>query len=237
MGYTYLLMPARFDFHTHTSFTDGSGSVAAMVEAAEARGLEAVAITDHGPELSVGINPAKIAPMLEDIRNAREEAQIPVLAGMEVNILAGGRMDLNESVPGPLDLVVAGLHTLPSPAGSPEEQAREYFNVLMDVLHRPRFDVLAHPFQFYKYLAIHLPREEIEALILELAGKGVAVEINSKYRVPDDFLIQACLREGVKLSIGTDAHSVAELGRIDWPLTMLRRAGARREDLILERFL
>jgi len=45
------------------------------------------------------------------------------------------------------------------------------------------------------------------------------------------------LREGVKLSIGTDAHTVAEVGRIDWPMAVLRRVGARQEDLILDRFL
>jgi len=232
-------MLPKFDFHIHTSYSsDGEDAVAPIVEAAEARELAAIAITDHGPELSVGISPDKIIPMLQDIELARKDARTPVLIGMEANIVGtDGEIDLDEWVVEKLDVVVVGLHRLGSFGHQPEELAREYLSAVMNVVKRQRVDILAHPFQFHRYLATHLSQDEIDEFVKLAAEKEVAIELNSKYRVPDEDLLRACLREGVKLSIGTDAHTVAEVGRIDWPMAMLRRVGAKAEDLILEKFL
>jgi len=232
-------MLPKFDFHIHTSYSsDGEGTVASIVEAAETRELAAIAITDHGPELSVGISPEKIIPMLQDIELARKDARIPVFIGMEANIIGmDGQIDLEGWVVEKLDVVVVGLHKLDSSGHQPEELVREYLNAVMNVMERQRVDILAHPFHFHSYLAPHLSPDEIDQFAKLAAERGVAVELNSKYRVPDENLLRACLREGVKLSIGTDAHTVAEVGRVDWPMTMLRRVGARQEDMILDRFL
>ena len=232
-------MLPKFDFHVHTSYSsDGEGAVASIVEAAEARELAAIAITDHGPELSVGISPDKIVPMLQDIELARKNARIPVFIGMEANIVgADGEIDLDGWVVEKLDVVVVGLHKLGSFGYQPGELAREYLSAVMNVVERQRVDILAHPFHFHRYLAPHLSPDEVVEFVKLAAEREVAVELNSKYRVPDENFLRECLREGVKLSIGTDAHTVAEVGRIDWPMAMLRRVGARQEDLILDRFL
>lgn len=228
----------KFDFHIHTRYSDGEGAAISMVEAAEARGLAAVALTDHGPELSVGISPNKIVQMLEDIKLAREDARIPVLAGMEANIIhIDGRIDLDAQLVKKLDLVLAGVHRLRTLSHQPRELAREYLHALMNAMKRQRIDILAHPFQFHRYLGPYLTLDEIDEFVKLAAEKEVAIELNSKYRVPDKNLLQACLREGVKLSIGTDAHTAAEVGRVDWPMAMLRGIGARQEDLLLNRFL
>lgn len=232
-------MLPKFDFHVHTLYSsDGESTVSSMVEAAEARELAAVAITDHGPELSVGISPHKIVPMLQDIELARKDARIPVLTGMEANIIGtDGEIDLDEWLVEKLDVMVVGLHRLKSLGHQPTELAREYLKSVMNVMERQRVDILAHPFRFHRYLASYLPPDEIAEFVKMAASKGVAVELNSKYRVPDENFLRECLREGVKLSIGTDAHTAAEVGRVDWPMTMLRRVGARAEDLVLNRFL
>ena len=232
-------MLQKFDFHVHSSYSsDGEATAASIVEAAEARGLAAIAVTDHGPELSVGISPDKIIPMIQDIELARKDARIPVLIGMEANIIGmNGEIDLDEWVVEKLDVVVAGMHKLGSSVRQPEELARECLSAVMNVMERQRVDILAHPFQFQRYLAPHLSPDEIKEFAKLAAEREVAIELNSKYRVPDEEFLRACLREGVKLSIGTDAHTVAEVGRIDWPMAMLRRVGARPEDMILGRFL
>lgn len=231
-------MLPKFDLHVHTHYSDGESTAAAMVEAAEARGLAAVAITDHGPVLSVGIPPNKIAPMLQDIELAKGDAGIQVLAGMEANIInPDGEIDLDEGLVKRLDIVVMGLHKLRSLSHLPAELAREYLQAVMNAMERQRVDILAHPFQFHRYLAPYLSLGEIEEFAKLAAAREIAIEVNSKYRVPDEGLLRACLHEGVKLSIGTDAHTAAEVGRIDWPMTMLRRIGVSREDLVLDKFL
>jgi len=227
----------KFNFHTHTLYSDGECLASGIAEAAEASGLAAVAITDHGPELSVGISPSKIPLMLQDIEEAREDADIPVLAGMEANVVsADGAIDLDDEVIKKLDILVIGLHTL---GGAPtqEELAKNYFLAIMNAMRRQRADVVVHPFRLHSYLAPYLSLEEIDEFAKLAAEKEIAVEINSKYRVPDEGLLRACLREGVKLSIGTDAHTAAEVGTVDWQMAMLKRIGASEDDLILSKFL
>lgn len=230
-------MPAKFDFHTHTLYSDGASTAAAMVEAAEARGLEAVAITDHGHESSVGVPREKFAPMLQDIELAREDAGIPVLAGIEANVVdEWGTIDSNDESVRKLDILLAGIHRL-GRARDPTELAREYLMRATNVIEHHKFDVFAHPFYFHQYLAPYLLPEDLEDFVKLAAGHEVAIEINIKYRTPDEEFLRLCLREGVKLSIGTDAHTTGEVGRVDWALGVLRRIGAKREDLILDRFL
>jgi len=230
-------MPAKFDFHVHTMYSDGVATAAAMAEAAEARGLEAVAITDHGPELSVGTPREKLTPMLQDIRLAQEDAGIPVLAGIEANVVdEGGAIDIDDDLIGKLDILIIGVHRL-GRARDSVELARDYLGRATHAIERHKIDVLAHPFYFYRDLAPHLLPEDLENFVRLAAERGAAMEVNMKYRVPDEEFLRSCLREGVKLSIGTDAHTTGEVGRVDWALGVLRRMGARREDLILDSFL
>lgn len=231
-------MLPKFDFHVHTLYSDGTRTPAGMVEAAEARGLEAVAITDHGPELSVGISPAKIAPMLADVEAAKGDAEIPVLAGMEANIIdPSGAMDLDDQLVERLDILVAGVHRISSSVHEPRELARVYLETATNAMRRGQMDVFAHPFQFHGDLSSHLSPDDIDEFARAAAESGAAIELNTKYHVPDLQVLSACMKEGVKFSMGTDAHTPPEVGDVGWQVAMLKRAGAKREDLILDRFL
>jgi len=217
-------------------YSDGECLASSIAEAAEASGLAAVAITDHGPELSVGIDPAKIPLMLQDIESAREDANIPVLAGMEANVInVNGAIDLCDEVIKKLDILMIGLHTLEG--ATQEELAKNYFLAIMNAMRNNRVDVVAHPFWLHNNLAPYLSPEDIDEFVELAAETGAAIEINSKYRVPDEEFLRACLREGVKLSIGTDAHTTAEVGMVDWQMAVLKRIGAKEDDLILSKFL
>jgi putative hydrolase len=210
----------------------------AIVEAAEARNLAAIAITDHGPELSVGISPSRIEPMITDVEIAREDAGIPVLCGIEANVVdSSGTIDINERLLDRFDLLVVGVHRLSWAIRDRAELARAYLTSIMNAMERQRVDVVAHPFRFHGNLADYLTPEDIDAFVELAARQNVAIEVNSRYHAPDENLLKACLRKGVKLSVGTDAHTPAEVGSVDWPMAMLRRLGAREEDLILRRFL
>jgi putative hydrolase len=231
-------MLQKFDFHVHSYYSlDGQGTPSSIIEAAMSRDLVALAITDHGPELSVGISPAKIIPRLQEIEIAREDAGIPVFIGMEANIISPGEIDLDDRLVEKLDLVLMGMHNLKSPVNNLEELAREYLTTVVNVVKRKQADILAHPFQFQRYLLPYLAQDEVDEFVKLAAENEVAVELNSKYRVPDEDFLKSCLREGVKLSVGTDAHTLAEVGRVDWPMATLRRIGAKQEDMVLDRFL
>lgn len=201
-----------------------------VLEEAQSRGLEAVAVTDHGPGLSVGAEAPKFLHLLREVRRMREENGFEILAGVESNITPDGALDLGKEVLEKLDLVTAGVHYLDSK--DCKTQAVEYLRAVRGALRS--FRILVHPLYYNKSLLPWIPREEVEEFTEELAEAGVAVELNSKYHAPDKEFLRECLRRGVKLSIGTDAHHAQEIGAVDWQLSLLRRLGARREDLVLD---
>lgn len=225
-------MIPRFDFHVHTTYSDGSTPSELVLEAAAERSLEAVAITDHGPGLSVGAEAPKFLQLSEEVRRMREESEFRILAGVESNIDPSGSLDLDSEILRKLDLVTAGVHYLNS--RDCRTQATEYLRAVREALRSRSFRVLVHPLYYNKSLLPWIPREEMEEFVEELAEAGVAVELNSKYRAPDREFLQECLRRGVKLSMGTDAHHRDEIGAVEWQLSVLRRLGARREDFILD---
>jgi putative hydrolase len=230
-------MLPKFDFHMHTPYSDGRSPHLQMVEMAETRGLEAMAFTDHGPELEVGIALEKLPAMLQDIKLVREEADIPVLAGMEANVVDGtGRIDVDGPIMEGLDIIVAGIHTLEE-AATPRDFAENYLKRATLAVGKNHMDVLAHPFFLHEPLLPHLPLEDVKEFLRLAGDRGVAMEVNAKYKCPGADFISLCLQEGVKLSVGSDAHSAADAGRIDWPLAELKRAGVKREDLVLDHFL
>lgn len=230
-------MPGKFDFHVHTIYSDGKSEPLAMVEAAEARGMEAVALTDHGPELHVGILREEMKAMLEDIQLARADADIPVLVGMEANIVdENGRIDLDDDFIKKLDLLVVSIHTLGSLI-NPADVAYQYLQRFTKAIEKKKFDVMGHPFFFHQNLLPYLSREEIEDFVELAASKEIAMEINEKYHAPDEEFLKLCLRKGVKFSVGSDAHRPDQVGRIDWAMATLKKIGAKREDLILDDFL
>ncbi|HID60546.1 MAG TPA: PHP domain-containing protein [Hadesarchaea archaeon] len=232
-----IAMPAKFDFHIHTYYSDGRSGPLEMVEAAEARDLEAVAITDHGPELHVGVPREKLVSMLQDIETARRDAGIPVYAGIEANVVDGsGRVDIDEEFAKKLDLCIVSIHAL-GELMDPKQVAREYLARMTKAVTHRKFNVLGHPFFYHQNLLPYLSREEIENFVKLMAHRDIAVEVNMKYRGPGDEFLALCLREGVKFSIGSDAHTPRGVGKIDWALSALRRVGARREDLILDDML
>jgi len=229
-------MAVKFDFHTHTRYSDGACSHAEIAEAAEARGLQAIAFTDHGPELSVGVQREKMSQMLQDIKIAREDADIPLLASIEANVMNGyGILDVEGDFIKKLDFLSIGIHDIEKVDFG--DNAHEYLLRATKAIERQRVDVFLHPFYFNVDLLPRLSKKEIEDFVDLAAARNVAMEINAKYKVPGDEFIKLCLKKGVKFSIGSDAHRLAEVGRIDWALSTLKRVGAKREDLVLDSFV
>ncbi len=229
-------MSIKFDLHMHTIYSDGASGHIDMAEIAEARGMEAIAFTDHGPELVIGIARGKIPQMLQDIEIARQDANIQVLAGLEANVVDGwGGIDIEDEVINKLDFVMMAIHDL----GTTDriEIAQEYLARATKAIEIHKVDVFSHPFYFFGDLMPELSHEDVREFVKLAAARNVAMEINVKYKVPGKDFLKLCFKEGVKLSIGSDAHKPAEVGKIDWALSALRYVGAKREDLILDSVL
>src|SRR5262249_47463221 len=104
----------RGDVHMHTVETDGKCTIKEMAEAARARGYAYMAITDHSKNLAFanGLDDRRAVEHIQRISAAAKEIEgIRVFAGIEVDILADGELDLSDSVLEQMDVVIASVHS------------------------------------------------------------------------------------------------------------------------------
>ncbi|MEX0606506.1 MAG: helix-hairpin-helix domain-containing protein, partial [Halofilum sp. (in: g-proteobacteria)] len=132
----------RGNLHGHTTWSDGRDSLEDMAAAAQARGYEYLAITDHGPRVQVanGLDARRLAAQAEaiDTLNARLDG-LTLLKGCEVDILEDGQLDLPDEVLAHLDIVVCSTHY--NLRLSREQQTER----VLRAMDNPHFMIWGHP--------------------------------------------------------------------------------------------
>lgn len=220
----------RGDVHMHTTETDGKDTLEAMVAAARAAGLEYIAITDHSKALAManGLDETRALAHAARIRALNDRTDgITILAGIECDILADGRMDLADDCLAQLDLVIGSMHS----ALQQDEAATT--TRLLRAIENPYVDIIGHP------TGRHMLRREparmnMEVVCLAAAAHGVALEINCQIDRLDlsDANARLARERGVKLVISTDAHSTSALQLKRWGLLTARRAWITPGDVL-----
>jgi histidinol phosphatase-like PHP family hydrolase len=223
----------RGDLQMHTDWSDGSGTVAAMAEAAQVRSYDYIAITDHSKGLKIagGIDEKTLARQGEEIAavNAGIHAaggQLTVLHSTEMNLNPRGQGDLDPAALDRLDLVLGSFH---SSLRAKEDQTARY----LAAVRHPQLHILGHPrgriYNFRLGLRADWPRVFTEAARLDKA-----VEIDS-YPDRQDLnvsLLRQTRRAGVRISLGTDAHHPWQLGFIELGLAAALKAKIPRERIL-----
>jgi histidinol phosphatase-like PHP family hydrolase len=193
----------RGDLQMHTEWSDGSGTIAQMAEAAEARGYGYIAITDHSQGLKIagGINERELAEQRREIDavNAQDRS-VRVLHSVEMNLNPAGQGDLAQEALDDLDLVVGAFH---SSLRKTDDQTARY----LAALRNPAVQILAHPRgRIYNYRpGLSADWEKVFAAA---AALDKAVEIDA-YPDRQDLsveLLALARKEGCRISLGTDAH-------------------------------
>ncbi len=223
------------DLHMHTTATDGRDDLEAMAAAAHKAGHRYIAITDHSKALAManGLDEHRALEHAARVRalNGRFEG-LTLLAGIECDILADGRLDLADDCLAELDLVVASVH---SQLAQDEGQTTDR---LLRALECPWVDVLGHPTG--RLLLRREPlRMNVEQVTAAAARHGVALEMNCQVDRLDlnDVHARLARDRGVRVVISTDAHSVAALGNLRWGVHMARRAWLGPDDVLNTRDL
>ena len=224
------LADIKGDLHIHTGWSDGHDSIEEVALAARDMGYQYIAITDHsaGRGIAHGLDAERLRKQLAEIRALNERLTgIHVLAGVEVDIRADGSLDLPHEVLSELDIVIAAVHS--AMHQSQEKMTRRVLQAVED----PDVDVLAHP--TCRLIAGREPVAiDLEAILRAAARNDKIVEINA---MPDrlDLKDIHALRArdlGVKLAIGTDAHSIAHLGFMRFGVGVARRAWCEPQHIL-----
>jgi DNA polymerase (family 10) len=225
------LTDIRGDLHMHTTETDGSNSIREMAEAAVARGLKYIAITDHSKNLAMtnGMDDRRALEHVKRIRevDAEMKGRIRVLAGVEVDILGEGELDLADATLAEMDIVIASVH---SRFDQPVEQMTER---ILRAMENPYVRILGHP-TGRKVLKRDPYAVRMETILKRAAELGVAVEHNANPARSDlnDLHLRMAKQLGCRIVVDTDAHSIAELDQIRYGITQLRRAWLTATDVL-----
>jgi len=218
------------DVHMHTVETDGRNTIEEMAEAASEHGYQYMAITDHSKNLAFanGLDDTRALEHIKRIRAASDnDGKLRIFAGIEVDILADGTLDLSDAVLEQMDLVIASVHSHfnQSPA--------EMTDRLLKAVGNPNVSLLGHPTG-----RLLLRRDafsfDIDAVLKEAARKKVAMELNA---YPDrldlnDRHLRLAKEHGVKIVINTDSHHTSHLDKIRFGVLQARRAWLTKEDVL-----
>ena len=201
----------KVDMHLHTSKSDGRDSVHNIIEAAELKGLDLIALTDHGPGHGSGVTEKMVQETKKEVVLLQPSYRVRILTGIEAEILPTGEVYLADRKG--IDIVLASFHGASS--------WELYYTAVMRAMADEKVDVLAH--HAWSAGAQFAPIQEYEDLLVEvLRDNGVAIEINSKHCVPSWDFLAKCRDAGVKYTIGSDAHKVADVGSVAWATNTAR---------------
>ncbi len=238
------------DYHTHTIYSDGIGSIKENIEVAIKKGLTEIAIADHGPAsqglMKLGVKDA--ATLLEIKREVdkydRLYPEIKVLAAVEANIInIDGSLDVPRFILKELDKVLVGFHLFVRPATFKAGVAVIYNNIIskrfkskVEAIRRMNTEILIKAIKSYQIDIITHPGYKIDidtqALAQAAVLRGTALEINSSHHHITKEYIQIALQEGVKFSLGSDAHSPKRVGDVKQALLIAESAGLAAKNII-----
>jgi DNA polymerase (family X) len=224
----------RGDVHMHTVETDGKNTIEEMAEAARERGYEYMAITDHSKNLAManGLDDARAVQHIARIREvdkklSAQRKSIRVLAGIEVDILADGSLDLSDSVLEQMDLVIASVHS------HFNQEASEMTDRLLKAMSNQSVSILGHP-TGRQLLRRDAYAMDMEAVLDAAARRKVAMELNSYPERLDlnDRHLRMAKERGVKIVINTDSHHTSHMAKIRYGVLQARRAWLTRDDVL-----
>lgn len=208
------------DLHSHTTASDGIGTIEQMAEAAMARGYQFLAITDHSRSqvIANGLSAERLLKHAAAIRKVGQRIKgITLLVGTEVDILADGHLDYEDAVLAELDVVVASPHVA---LRQPIDKATAR---ILRAIENPYVNVIGHPTGRLINGREGLPLD-FERVFKAARDHGVALEINAGYPRLDlnDIHSRAAIEAGVMLSINTNAHGPRDFEWIPMGLGVAR---------------
>ena len=217
------------EFHAHSTWSDGAGTITEMAAAALSRGYRFLGISDHSRSLGVanGLDSSRLAAQRREIDELNRTIGLRIFAASEVEVSRDGTLDFDDDTLAGLDVVIASLHSgLRQPRAALTDR-------LLRVLANRHVDVVAHPTG-----RLIEQREggdfDWDAIFPAAAAAGTALEINAdpaRLDLPSE-LAERALGAGCLLTINGDAHHPDGLAHLDYGLTIARRAGATSDRVL-----
>ena len=235
------------DWHTHSKYSDGRGTILENAEAAMARGLSELAITDHGPaNIGTGVKSSETYfEIIDEVTEVSERYPgLTLKAGAEADIIGSdGSIDIPPEVRDKLDILIVGLHPYVVPAsleavwsvvginrmagisrGARERARVSNTKALKEAVYRYDVDFISHP-------DLKMP-VDVRELSAACAACDTAIEINTGHHYDKEVLVRAAVKTGVNFVVCSDAHFPASVGKLQEGAAVLEKYGVPGERVL-----
>ena len=252
----------NYDLHTHSTYSDGKGSLHDNIHAAEAMGLSYIALTDH---LRVDERDW-VDEALEELKDEPPEGyEVKILKGAEASLLdSSGRISIDEDAAAKLDIVLCDMvwnslgfskKEFPVPKDQIIGRIVECF---INLCRNPLVNVIAHPFNFGRHTVefSHSASREVVVSPAEIqidrllkiadafASHNTAFEVMNNawwwhpLMHPREFtdqyinVVKLFAQRGVRFTIGSDAHGIGGIGNLGWSRYVLTEADVPHDQMV-----
>ena len=234
------------DYHTHTVYSHGKGTILENALVAKEKGLIELGISDHGfSHPAFRVSKRKLPNMRKECQEAQEKTGVKVLLGIESNIVGiDGTVDLKEKLYDEFDIFLAGIHVfiLYKIDTIFPLFARNFYHSKIDKKHIPKSLIKTNTKTFINVIKknpvdiiTHLNfRCFADAVEVAKAARdyGTYIELNSKKTHLSDEELNAVAETGVKFIISSDAHSSDRVGEISLIEKTLERVNINKEQIM-----
>lgn len=167
-----------------------------------------------------------------------------VIKGLEVDILPNG-VSISPKNAKRCELILGGLHQLNDrvfwndyrPVNKPGSFVEDMRITLIKAIESKLIDVLAHPTWLPESIRVQsnqlITQNWINEVVNVAADHNVAIEMSGAWKVPNLTFIKKCLQKGVKLSVGSDAHTAQMIGQTKYSRYLVREAKVPMEHVFL----
>lgn len=218
------------DYHTHTIYSHGKGTIEENVKEAISKGIKTIGISDHGyKHIAYGVKLKDICKMREEIENLREKYNnIDILLGIECNILDdNGNIDINDKIIDMFDYVMAGYHFASSPTSL--RSAFNHFDnyvIKSEKAKKNNTKAIINAMKNNDIFIITHPGDKGNVYIEEIAkvakSTDTRLEINSSHGFLNVDQIEKIKHIENKFIIGSDAHIPQNVGNFELAMKIIR---------------
>jgi len=215
------------EFHIHTNWSDGLGSIEEMVQTAYEMGLKYIVIGDHSQSARVakGLDMQKYREqwkVIDRLNTYYNKKGFYILRGCEVDILPDGSLDLPDEFLKEFDFVVASIHT---------RFGQDNTYRILKAIENPYVNLIGHP-TGKAYGSREGYPLDIEKILSLAKDTGTALELNTFRADLSPEMVKRAVEKGVKIAIVTDAHAPSHLRYLKIGLGLARRGWAKKEDIL-----
>lgn len=227
------------DYHTHTIYSHGKGTIRENVEEAVRKGLKEIVISDHGPgHFTYGVKIKNLKKMREEIDELKKEYNnIEIKLGVEANLIScDGDIDVKKEDIKLFDKLLVGYHNGAIPSSisdfyklfirnwlskiiSPlrDSNRKIITRAMINAINRYNIDIITHPGAKADMDTRDLARAA--------AKRGTLLEINASHGFMTVEYVKIAMKEGVKFAIDSDAHRPQDVGNFEKGIRIAEDAG------------